>query len=1083
MSDPADSDWDLVEELVFQCLELRSQNEAAPGQANEKVAELLARHDASTIAEVHKVLAGISEWQTDAGGEGRIALRIPDCMGPYKLGRRLGQGGMGAVYEATDESLGRRVALKVIRPDLLAFDGARERFRREVEAVARLSHAGIVPVYQVGEEDGMPWFAMELVEGQSLADIVARLRGRDPATLRGDDLLDGTVEASASSSNVEHHWERACVRLARGLADALAHAHSRAVLHRDVKPSNVILDAAGNVRLLDFGLSQLEGASDLTKSGALLGSLPYAPPEQVTGTAREHDVRADIYSLGVTLYELLTLHSPFLDRNEAATRRNVELADPKPARQLYRGLSWETAAVVAVAMDRDPARRYQNMVEFAADLQRILDRRAIVARPPGVMLRLRRTVQRHPALATGLVALLLASVALVLVYTIGLRSERDAAVLAKQSAVQAQQQAESAQREAEQLRAIDQQRSYRAGVLAAHYAVQVGQVTEARRLLDACPEQLREFEWRFIDAQVDESIAVVPISEKDVTCVVAVADGVLVGGGDGVPCFIPLSTKQPALFDAPDALRMFALDATPDGKHLISGHDQHAARLWDGATRQLRGEIHFDGLYEGRQLESRYARCFAVAMTADGRTAYACSAGGAVAVIDVASAARTGGFLLPKVRGAVFAMAVAPAGDLLAFGHDGDVLLVRTDGTVLRRLRGHRDFLMSLRFSPDGRFVLSTSRDRSARLWDVSTGECSSLFFGHDNEVKGGVFAGDGTVWTTSSDGSLRNWDPRTGSERQCRRGHAGAVYGIAGARYDGREYLFTTGVDGSMRQWDAQLGKARFRIGERGRSVRQQLLVHADGTRCTMVDADERVRTFELPSGKPVAAIAADGVRVVAVHGAQVAVADDDGLRVNGKDVADAGGDVQMLAYLQDGTLLATNASGELLVWPVNGRLERRAAHDGPALILEPLPGDGGTAAQMRVVTVGHDGKVLLWDGQDHRVLLDEAMIWNAVCASPDGQTLFLAGIHRLLAIDLRSGKPRWDRDSAVRFRDVATTSNGARLLVAGADGVLHCIDPQTGDELIGLPVDSALQAVEVALDVVVTATVYSAVDLWIAR
>ena len=253
-------------------------------------------------------------------------MAVPERLGPFRLGELLGGGGMGVVYRATEDELDREGALKIIRPEHLYFPGARERFRREVETIAGLQHPGIVPVYVVGEQDGVPYLAMECIEGCTLADVLRRARGRAAGHLTGRDfaqLVDSDRsggpggDANTSGDLFAGTWEQVCLRIVARVAEALEHAHQRGVLHRDLKPSNVMVTAgdverggASRVMLFDFGLATTSRATRLTRSGAHLGSLPYMSPEQTAGT--EHlGPATDVYSLGVTLYELLTLKPAF----------------------------------------------------------------------------------------------------------------------------------------------------------------------------------------------------------------------------------------------------------------------------------------------------------------------------------------------------------------------------------------------------------------------------------------------------------------------------------------------------------------------------------------------------------------------------------------------------------------------------------------------------------------------------------------------------------------------------------------------------------------------------------------------------
>ena len=352
-----------------------------------------------------QALAG-SGFDVSPRGEGAV----PQELGGYRLQEIVGGGGMGVVWRAWQVSLGREVALKLVRSDQLLLGGARQRFKREVEVIARLQHPGIVPVYEVGEERGIPFYSMELLRGASLADVISSLSGRDPSKLtgrdlfevlphEGDDPIQGTVRESALFNAP---WHEVVLHIGREVAEALEYARRRGVIHRDVKPSNIMVTRGGRVLLLDFGLSTTSGDSRLTRSGSTVGTIAYMAPERLPGApgcADPDDSRQDVYSLGATLFELLTLTLPYAREDELGLLRAALEGEVRALRSLNRAVPRDAVTLVQVAMERDPARRYESCGALARDLSNVLDHRALEARPPGPLTRARRWVQRNPLAA------------------------------------------------------------------------------------------------------------------------------------------------------------------------------------------------------------------------------------------------------------------------------------------------------------------------------------------------------------------------------------------------------------------------------------------------------------------------------------------------------------------------------------------------------------------------------------------------------------------------------------------------------------------------------------------------------------
>jgi len=366
------------------------------------VAECADRVNLGGVIDVESVVSRHPDLAPELG-HALDALLSLDARGPTPVGRRLGdfrlvseigRGGMGVVYEARQESLERRVALKLLPPSLLVREDAVRRFVREARVAARLRHPHVVATYGMGIEDETPYFAMEYVEGETLEDLLARQRRGEPSSRPPFDRTELRLDS--------------CVRIAElfaGAAEGLHHAHVHGVVHRDLKPSNLILDADGRLRILDFGLARLEGLDSLTAPGDLVGTPVYMSPEQATRRGIEVGPASDIYSLGATLYEAITGRPPLRGRDARETLDLIRDRDPVPLRRLQPRVPLDLETIVLRCLRKDARDRYATAEGLAQDLRRFARGDAIEARPPSRIERALRRARRH-AQAIGVITLI-----------------------------------------------------------------------------------------------------------------------------------------------------------------------------------------------------------------------------------------------------------------------------------------------------------------------------------------------------------------------------------------------------------------------------------------------------------------------------------------------------------------------------------------------------------------------------------------------------------------------------------------------------------------------------------------------------
>jgi WD40 repeat protein/predicted Ser/Thr protein kinase len=691
----------------------------------------------------------------------------PVRVGHYRILRRIAEGGMGAVYEAEQDSPRRTVALKVVRAGI-ASPALVKRFSHEAQILGRLHHPGIAQVYEAGlAADGQPYFAMEFIRGLPL-DEYARRHGLGAAARAG--LL-----------------ARVC--------DAVQHAHDQGIIHRDLKPANILVDGAGQPKVLDFGVARATDADlltsgGLTQTGQLLGTPNYMSPEQVTADPAAIDRRSDVYALGVVLFEMLAHRLPYqLDNRPLAEAARLILEEDSlrlgSVNPEFRG---DVETIVAKALEKDPARRYQTAAELAADLRGWLAHEPILARPPSALYHLRKFARRHTALVGGVVATGLALV-LGLVFT----------TLFAVGEARQRRQADDEKREA-----LFQ--AYRARIAAAVGALAMHDVADARRQLDAAPQELRDWEWHHLHSRLDDSSEVIPVPADGPTCLVAIRDR------------LQLVTLTPAglRFTGLEGGEPWTLPLGPEHRAVVCPPIQTRRGLrtmvWGGqTTTDLLDEA---GGVICRVEHPEAPSPLAFNVSADGtRLAYARFDGGWVrlAVYDAMTGKQTA--VCDGHRGDIWSFTFSPDGTRLASGGEDGVARVwdPATGALLAECHGHTSKIIYLTFRPDGARLVTTSSDGTVRQWDAAMGrEAEPPYDRHSGGVACAVYSPDGQrIASVGTDRTVRVWQAKGRQDLAVLHGHTGGVVGVGfmsgGHRLASlsRNTRLVPTADGTVRLWE----------------------------------------------------------------------------------------------------------------------------------------------------------------------------------------------------------------------------------------------------------------------------------------
>ncbi len=1028
-----------------------------------------------------------------ARGAGPRVDPLPTPEG-YDILEKRGRGGIGVVYKARHRRLKRTVALKVLLAGGDASPEERSRFRAEADVVARLSHPNIVQLYEVGEQEGCAFLALEFIEGHSLAE---QLRGTPQPPHAAASLLET-------------------------LARAMHYAHQHGVVHRDLKPANILLagvrDQGSGVsentqarsaseeppsltsepclltpKISDFGLAKQLDDVGQTHTGQVLGTPSYMAPEQARGRSKEVGPAADVYALGALLYECLTGRPPFRGPTPVDTVMQVLHDEPVPPRRLQPKVPRDLETVCLKCLQKEPRKRYASALDLAEDLHRFRVGEPVRARRVGAAEQGWRWCRRNPALAGLLAALVFVVVAGFVGITASYLDAR-----------QAREQEAWARREEGQQRERAEVHLYYSRIALAEREWLANNVTRAEHLLDLCrPGQpgrgsaggdRRGWEWHYLKRLCHADLFTVRAHSFPVYGLAFHPDGNTLVSAAGDPGYHKDPRTTPGELTLWDATRFQTIGAfrghtgqvssasfSRDGAQVLSLGADGSVRLWDVASRQERV------VYAAKA--PAHWRGTSAALSPDG-TLLAVPASQGVQLLDVksgAAVATLGGH--PTWIGHVV---FSPDGTRLAVAGDGGEDAVHVwqvaERRVLCRVAGQP---YAVAFAPDGR-LLATLLGDTLKVWDAASGREIANLRGHTGTVRGLAWAPPGRFLASAADDqTVRVWDVLTASEHRIFRGHAAAVFSVA-YHPDGRR-IASGDASGVLKVWD--VARDQRAVALPGTDHLSDVVFTADG-RCVLAakthGEQSQILGWEADTGRltvahslevpprtewplKYVAFSPDGRLYAAPsprNPAAVRILDV----ATGKEVATLLGHqarVRAVAFSCDGRLVAS-ASGEkaspceLFVWQLPATGEAQPAPlvlgcQAPVQCLAFSPDGRRLAAGERGILTPdgksrQDGCLSLWDtttGALRRRWVAHPGTVQTVAFDPRGRWLASGGRAEDESVRL------WDADTGTALHvlqgpfthtGLTFSPDGRRLAAVGYDGVVHLWDPATGHDVLTL-------------------------------